>query len=311
MMIETRFTTVGSITVTGQSRGKMNLSDLNQSRERAFCEAFNIPYPYVPPEPDYSPRRDERKILVLSDPHEPYGAEYVYREALRTDHDAGLVVIPGDMGDYYSKPRFRKTKPGSFRDEVRAVFYRMEWLSVHWPAVKIMLGNHDNRPEKKIQNLLDADPELLIFTEANLLKHLACYFHNVDIVEHQIVNKGMGLTYVWQFGDMIFTHAEISRAQDTATMEFISNWLHTWKGMLGLKPYRFIGQGHNHRNLLTGRDGETWMMFPTCSDPYSLGMEYIWQRMYRKPPAVGYSVLYHDEGVCSPNECHNIVLRSQ
>ena len=222
------------------------------------------------------------------------------------------MLVPGDAGDYYSKSRFKKPKPGNFKEEVRSVFHRMEWLSQHWPTVKIMQGNHDNRPEKKIQNLFDVDPELLILTEANLLEHLACYFPNVEIIKHDIYNKGIGLTYIWQFGDMVFTHAEISRAQDSATMEYISNWLHTWRSLIGLKPYAFIGQGHNHQRYIGGRDGEMWMMFPTCSDPYSVGMEYIFQgKMYRRPPILGYSVLYHDEGICDTNACTNIVLRAR
>ena len=290
----------------------MNLSDLHQAREIAFCEAFNIPYPYVPPEPDYSPRRDERKILVLSDPHEPYSAEYVYQEALRNHHDAGMVIVPGDAGDFYSKSRFKKNKPGNYKEEVRAVFYRMEWLSVHWPAVKIMQGNHDNRSEKKIQSLLDLDPELLILTEANLLEHLACYFPNVEIIKHRIEHTSLGLTYIWQFGDMLFTHGEISRTQHSATMEYISRWLHDWNHLLKLKPYRLIAQGHNHQSLKSDVDGEVRMMLPTASDPYSQGMEYIWGgKLYKHPPVVGYSLLYHDNGVCDLNACQNIVLRSK
>ena len=221
------------------------------------------------------------------------------------------MIVPGDLGNYYSKSRFKKPRSGNFRNEVLAVFRRMEWLSEYWPRVKVMQGNHDNRPEKKIQNLLDVDPELLILTEANLLEHLACYFPNVEIVKHQITHTGIGLTYIWQFGDMVFTHGEISRAQKTATMDYISQWLHKWRHLAGFKPYRFIGQGHNHQAMKVDEDGECWMMFPTCSDPYSFGMEYVWGgKMYRHPPVQGYAVLFHDEGVCSTNECQNIVLRS-
>jgi len=290
----------------------MTFDELHKEREKAFCAAFQIPYPYVPPPSKFSPIIDPREILVLSDPHEPYAAEYVYQDALANHHTAAMVVVPGDLGDYYSKSRFKKPKPGNFRDEVRAVFYRMEWLSQHWHTVKIMLGNHDNRPEKKIQNLLDADPELLILTEQNLLLHLACYFPNIEIVQHRIENTSLGLTYLWQFGDMVFTHGEISRAQPTATLEYISNWLHRWGELAGIKDYRLICQGHNHQSLKRDVDGETWMMLPAISDPFSLGSEYVWSgRLYRWPPVVGYSVLYHDEGRVSTNECTNIVLRTR
>lgn len=291
----------------------MNLDDLNKERELAFCEMFTIPFPYIPPEPLYSKTVDERKILVLSDPHEPYGAEFVYADALNNHGDAALLVVPGDLGDYYSKSRFRKNQSADFREEVRSVFKRMEWMSAHFRSVKIMMGNHDNRPEKKIKDLLNVDPELLIFTELNLLKHLSCYFHNVEIVEHRIAKTRLGVTYIWQMPetDIVFTHAEISRAQKSATLEYISNWLHKSRHFLGIKDYRVIVQGHNHQSMKTDEDGETWMMVPTASDPYSLGFEYILQRMYKTPPVIGYTVLYHDNGVCDTNASHNIVLRAQ
>jgi hypothetical protein len=289
----------------------VTLEEMHHERERAFCEAFNIPFPYIPPEKRFSPDVEAGKILVLPDPHEPYGAQFVFDDALENHWNSEMVIVPGDLGDYYSKSRFRKTRPGNFRAEVMSVFLRLEWLSTHWRTVKVMLGNHDNRPEKKIQDILNVDTELLILTELNLLQHLACYFPNIEVVGHRIKSTGIGLTYLWQFGDMIFTHAEISRAQESATMEYVSNWLHTWRHMIDLKPYTFIGQAHNHGQYNGGRDGEKWLMFPTASDPYSVGMEYVYQgRMYKKPPVVGYSLVYHDNGSCRHNECRNIVLRA-
>jgi predicted phosphodiesterase len=290
----------------------LSLGELHSEQEKAFLEAFNIPFPYIPPIPDYAKTINPRKILVLPDPHEPYSAEYAWKHALENHHDAAMVVIPGDLGDFYSKSRFRKPKAGNFRDEVKAVFTRMEWLSQNWPQVKIMLGNHDNRPEKKIRDLLQVDPELLILTEARLLHHMAAYFPNIEVVQHQVVNTSIGLTYLWQYGDMVFAHAEISRAQSSATLEYISSWLHRWSHLAKLNPYKLIVQAHNHQSDKKDVDGETWMLVPTMSDPYSMGMEYVWDgRLYRHPPVVGYAILHHDEGKVSTNECMNIVLRMQ
>jgi predicted phosphodiesterase len=283
---------------------------MHHERERAFCDRFKIPFPYVPPESMFHPNPNPRKILCISDPHEPYSAEYVFDDAMAFHHDASMLVIPGDCGDYYSKSRFKKTHPGDFPKEVFAVFKRLEWASQRFRSVKVMLGNHDNRPEKKISTLLELDVELKILTEQNLLLHLACYFPNVELVGHTVKGEGIGLTYIWQYGDMTFLHAEISRAQSSATMEWLSGWLHEWGHLLKLQPYRVIFQGHNHQSMKKDVDGETWLQIPTASDPYSLGMEYIYTRMYKHPPVVGYTVIHHDEGVCSTNETHNVVIRS-
>ncbi len=287
----------------------MKLDALHKERERAFCERFAIPFPYVPPKSKWHRRPDPRKMLSLSDPHAPYESEEVFRHALAHHHDAESLIMPGDIGDYYSKSRFKKTHPGKFPDEVLAVFRRLEWASTHFRRVYVMLGNHDNRPEKKIASLLDVDPELLIFTETNLLEHLAAYFPNVEFVQHHVADEGVRITHVWQYGDMIFLHGEISRTQASATMEWLSTWLHRWKHILKLKPYRVIFQGHNHQSMKLDVDGETWMQLPTASDPYSLGMEYVFKRMYKNPPVVGYTVIHHDEGVCDRNATYNVVIR--
>jgi hypothetical protein len=186
----------------------------------------------------------------------------------------------------------------------------LEWLSCRWRRVILMLGNHDNRAEKKIADLFSVDTELLILTEQNLLKHLAAYFPNVEVVEHHILNTGIGLTYIYQWGDMLFTHAELSRAQSTAAMEYISNWCHRWRHVLKLEPYRMIIQGHNHQSLKKDVDGETWLMVPSAADPYSIGMEYIFaSRMPTKnPPVTGYAVLTHIDGKCIPNLCNNYTV---
>ena len=79
-------------------------------------EFMGIPYPYNRPVSRWEGGCSD-KILSISDPHEPYGLEAVYRECEANNKDAALLVVPGDLGDYYSKSRFRKTKYVSFRDE--------------------------------------------------------------------------------------------------------------------------------------------------------------------------------------------------
>ena len=278
-------------------------------QEKAFLTNFNIPFPYNRPPSDWI-SSDPEKILVLSDLHEPYGSEMVLEEAKARHKDAGTLVIPGDLGDYYSKSRFRKQRHVSFKDEVRAIFFRLEWLATNWPTVKVMLGSHDNRPEKAIMSVLGDTTDLLVMTEQNLLKHLASYFDNIEVVDLQIPDKGIGLTHIYQFGDIVFTHGEISRVQKTATLDKVSKYLHDWSAFLGLKPFKVIAQAHNHQDLKTSEGGEFWFMLPTASDPYSLGFEYILSaKMWGKPPKVGYSIFRQSKGETDYNQSHNVVLR--
>ena len=285
-----------------------NLEAFQEKSQKDFLEYFNIPYPYVRPRPEWV-ETDPDKILSLSDPHEPYGNEKVYRIAEDNHKDAETLIVPGDLGDYYSKSRYRKSRAVSFKDEVRAVFYRMEWMATHWKYVKIMLGNHDDRPQKMIMDMFAGNEELLIMTEMNLNHRLASYFDNIEMVGTQLGNTGINLNHVYQHGDIIFTHGELSRAQKTAVLDYISTYLHRWKGTLGLKPYKVIAQAHNHSDLKTTMGGEYWFQLPTCSDPYSIGSEYIFSsRMMGRPPAVGFTIFYQHNGVTDFNASQNYVF---
>ncbi len=284
-----------------------NREERIEEDEQRWFEYLNIPYPYTRPPTNHCPSPDVRKILVLSDPHEPYGNGRVYTSVLNDQWDASVVVVPGDLGDFYSKSRFRKERHTSFRDELRAVFLRIEWLATLWPDVRIMLGNHDNRPEKTMADLLQNRTDMMILTEQGILRRLASYFDNVQIVGHRI--EGIDMTHFYQHGDIIFCHGELSRKSREMVLWRISEYLQHWGSHLGLKPYRVIAQGHNHSSLKMVKGSECWFCLPTASDPYSLGMEYIYRaKLWGEPPAVGYSVFYQMDGVTDFNLSDNVVL---
>ena len=281
-----------------------------QEEEKKFFTFLGKPYPYEPPEPEFEVDFDPDKILVISDPHSPFENWKVLNAAKKNEHDAGTLIVPGDIGDYYSKSRFKKTRVISFKDEVRSVFELIEWMATNWRDVRLMIGNHDNRPEKTIGALFDGNVDLLIMTEQNLLKYIASYFHNVKIVGTQLDNRDYVLTHIYQHGDITFTHGELSRVQKTAVMEYISKQLRRWSEILNLQPIHVIAQAHNHTDLKTSMGPEDWFQLPTACDPYSPGMEYIFSsRMGGHPPVVGYSVFYQHDGVTDYNRSHNVRIK--
>jgi predicted phosphodiesterase len=280
-----------------------------KAEEEKFLLFLGRSYPYHPPRQELYKKPNPSKILVISDPHSPYENWKVLHHALENEHDAKTLIVPGDMGDYYSKSRFRKTRYVPFKDEARSVFSLMEWMASHWTDVRIMIGNHDNRPEKTIAALFDKNVDLLIMTETNLLSYFASFFPNVSIVGTQLDGTDFNLTHIYQYGDTIFTHGEISRVQLTATLEYISKYLRNWSKMLDLKPYHFIAQAHNHQDLKTSHGTEKWFSLPTAADPYGAGLEYIYgSRMYGTPPSLGYSVFYQDNGKTDYNRSQNKVF---
>lgn len=175
----------------------------------------------------------------------------------------------------------------------------------------VMLGNHDNRPEKKIADIFDdGGIDLQILTEQNLLKKLASYFDNVTIVETPIAHSQTILTHVWQYGDIVFLHAEKSQAQSSALLSSLSLQLHRWGPTWELKPYSVIAQGHNHFGGKITMGSETWFMLPAAADPRTIGMEYIHStRMQGNPPCVGYNVFYQEKGITDTNRSNYFVVK--
>lgn len=282
-----------------------NLAKYYEDESARFLDFLKISYPYVQPPKEWLAETNPDKALAFFDPHEPYAIEEIFRDSLK-HKDAETVIIGGDLGDFYSKSRFPKKHSVDFFDEVREIFFRMEWLSTHFKKVKIMKGNHDDRPEKKIASIFqDGEIDLHILTENNLLGKLAAYFDNVEIVGTKIQNHNYNITlsHIWQYNDIIFTHAEISRKQDSAIMEYVSQYLYLWKDKLQLKPYRIIAQGHNHRMMKEWKGGEGWLLCPCVMQDVSIGGEYIYSpRMQGSPPLRGYLVIYQKDGLTDWNK---------
>jgi len=277
---------------------------------------MGMEYPYKRPKSSWGKAVPD-KILSIADPHNPYVSIKTLKAAERDEKDAALLIIPGDVGDYYSKSRFRKTRHWDFAQEVRAVFLFLEWAANNWRSVKIMLGNHDDRPEKQIMDIMGNDTDLLILTEQNLLLNLSTFFDNVEMVGTQIAGDPLddgrrhkvNLTHIYQHGDIVFTHGEKSMAQASSLMMGISQYLHRWKGLFGLKPYRIIAQAHNHADFRQTMGGEKWIQLPAACDPVSVGMEYIFsKRMVGTPPCTGYSIFYQSNGETDYNRSGNILL---
>ena len=281
----------------------------HEEQEKRFLKYFGIEYPYVPPKHKWSKDIVQGKILLSADWHEPYMSDLIRKEML-THKDAETHIVAGDIGDYYSKSRFRKTKHVTFKEEVQSVFHALEYLSTHWKTVKVMLGNHDNRPEKIMLGKVaeTGEIDLLVLTEMNLLKRLASYFDNIEVVGTSI-NGDIELTHIYQFGDAIFTHGELSMKQDSAILERISTYLSQWRTRLKLKPYRAIFQAHNHRATKTIKSDELQMLIPTASEGESIGFEYIYgTRMIGTPPQQGYTVLYQKNGITEFNKTNYYIV---
>jgi hypothetical protein len=117
-----------------------------------------------------------------------------------------------------------------------------------------------------------------------------------------MMNSEIVLSHIWQYGDIIFTHAEKSQTQKSALLGGLSLQIFRWSQHWGLKPYSVIAQGHNHFALKTDMGKETWFLLPAGADPRQLGFAYIHStRLIGDPPVVGYTIFHQENGVTDTN----------
>ena len=286
-----------------------------KEKDELILNFIGLEYPYNRPKSQWEKNRDTSKILAYPDPHTPYVSKDVKKEMLK-HKDAETLVCTGDLADYYSKSRFPKSRHQAFKDEVRALFFELEWLSTNWENVRVMMGNHDDRPEKLMNNLLNGHAELHLMLEPNLLMWLASFFDNVEIVGCQVNLLGINemvkkvVSHVYQHGDIIFTHAERSNAKRETLMENISKWVRSWSKLLGLKHYEFIVQSHNHNDFRgSGWGGEKWFLVPAAAEQLSVGMEYALKpQMMGSAPCRGFAIFHQEDGKTDYNRSGNILV---
>lgn len=290
-------------------------SEYREQSDKKLFDFMGISHPYSRPPDKHARETDLTKIVTISDPHEPYADRRPFDECERLHKDAETLVITGDVGDYYSKSRFKKTRLQSFASELRSVFFRLEWAATHFKRVEVMIGNHDNRPEKQISSLFQGHEELMIMTEQNLLAYMASYFDNVEVVGTQLDLLGIDelitgtMTHIYQRGDIVFTHAERANANRVVLMQNISKYLRDWSQVLCLQPYTVIAQAHNHTDLKMSMGVEKWFLMPCAMTTKSVGAEYIFSsKMYGTPPNVGYSLFFQEGGHTDYNRSGNVLL---
>lgn len=295
----------------GDYKPENKLAKHDKSAHKEFLEYIKIPFPYVPPKKNFSKNVNLQKLICVSDPHDPYGDERVWKDLLEKHHDAPHIHINGDLSDFYSKSHFVMFSHENFNDELYAIFRRMEWLSTHFRRVTLILGNHDNRTEKKIASLITSD--LLPLIETNLIKYMAAFFDNIDVVGERVVDERtreqVDIGFIWQYKDIVFTHIERSMKQSSSLAEQIVSALLSWGNTFKLKPFRVVIQAHNHRAMKETTGGITVILAPMAARLTGKGLHYALQPSLRgKPPQTGYTIIYMKDNKTDINETNNYLL---
>lgn len=189
------------------------------------------------------------KILSLSDIHLPLTDMDLINRIVKEHADSDIVVLNGDIIDGYSFSTFPKESSIPAIDEYRAAFDFVKMLSIIFPKVVIVDGNHDVRAAKIVSKYLSGD-QASIFNP-NLLERIV-NGEELDqngklIKKHEFKNVIYERTESWyvKIGKTIFAHpygmsgSAPGAAATKAHAKFLSRYT--------AQEYDSLVVGHTHK----------------------------------------------------------------
>jgi predicted phosphodiesterase len=195
-------------------------------------------------------RVGRQKIVVAGDFHIPFHDRAAVASLFEREKDADLLIINGDLQDFYSISRFTKYEHIPIDQELAEVTLFLEQASQTWPRVLITTGNHDvPRFERQLRERLDENVVKVVeFLAGGNLSPIAAIARRFPNVEIASVKAGKHtVSWMAQVNDLIVTHAEKFSRVPGSTLRGIEEWLADSHDTLGLQPWRVLVQAHTHQ----------------------------------------------------------------
>ena len=193
---------------------------------------------------------DTRRIVVAGDFHAPFQCNRSVAELIRREQGADLLIVNGDLQDFYAISRFLKYEAVSVETELAAVDALLGQLSRAFGEVVIVAGNHDHaRFEKQLRGLLSLEMihviEFLTGGNFSTTRLIAQRYPNIRIAETHVGRHKLG--WLWQEGDVLCTHAEQFSRIPGNTLRVIEEQMTDMERVYGLAPWRVLIQAHTHQ----------------------------------------------------------------
>lgn len=208
---------------------------------------------YAGPARALTPRADGRKrYAVISDLHVPFHeraflADFIAREQGKVD----TLFINGDAMDSYSLSRFVQYEWMPFKDEMAEVIAVLDQLSMAFPDIVIVIGNHDSRLEKQVRSRLTADmAEAVSWLADGMLCPLTALvkrrYPNMRLGGHTLPS-GHHIDWFTAVGDTWIGHPEAFSVVPSGALRKVEASLATHADEWGLSQARLIITGHTHQ----------------------------------------------------------------
>lgn len=244
-----------------------------------------------------------QKIVIASDFHAPFHAKACVAAMFEAERDADLLIVNGDLQDFYSISRFTKYENVTFEEEMAAVTLLLEQMSERFPRVLIVSGNHDQqRFEKQLRERVSEEMVKVItyLAGGNLsaIKAAAKRFPNVEIASHK-VDATHSVSWFAQVNDLIVAHAEKFSVTPGAALRKINEWFVDQAETLHLKPWRVLAQAHTHQLGMFPFEANKLLLETGClceTHGYQLAA-----KIGGRPQRRGYITLTQNDGVTDIN----------
>jgi hypothetical protein len=180
---------------------------------------------------------------------------------------ADLAVCIGDVSDAYSLSNFLHYERMPFGEEWATVTLVMQEIAAAFPEVRIIVGNHDARLEKRLRERLNEDQLEAVawMTGGTLcpLTALAKRYPNTEISKHE-TPQGHSVDWLTVVGDAVLLHAEKFSRVPGAALRSVEDWLNDNMLALGLDRYRLVVLGHTHQLSMLPWRGDQMLVECGC-----------------------------------------------
>jgi predicted phosphodiesterase len=244
-----------------------------------------------------------QKIVIASDFHAPFHAKACVAAMFEAERDADLLIVNGDLQDFYSISRFTKYENVTFEEEMAAVTLLLEQMSERFPRVLIVSGNHDQqRFEKQLRERLSEEMcKVVAYLAGGNLSAIAAAckrYPNIELARHQ-VDASHSVGWFAQVNDLIVTHAEKFSITPGAALRKINEWFVDQADTLKLKPWRVLAQAHTHQLGMFPFEANKFLIETGClcnTHGYQLVA-----KIGGRPQRRGYITLVQNDGVTDIN----------
>lgn len=191
-----------------------------------------------------------KRIVIAGDFHAPFHDSEAVAAMLDREAGADLLIIAGDLQDFYSVSRFTKYQHVPIQAELSAVAALLEQCSEHFGHVICVEGNHDQpRFERQLRDRLSLDMvqvvEFLTGGVLSPIEVMAKKFPNVTLAKRKV--DDFAVRWFTQEGDLIVSHAEKFSRVPGSALRSVDEYMDDFSDTYGLKPWKVLVQAHTHQ----------------------------------------------------------------